>query len=56
MKEEYSIEQLQLDKFEQGRLTEKQETARNMLAEGIELDIVAKITKLSSDDLATLSQ
>ena len=35
MKEEYSIEQLQLDKFEKGRLAEKKEIARNLLAEGI---------------------
>jgi len=55
MKDEYSMEQLQQDKFEQGRLTEKQEIARNMLAEGINPTIVAKTTGISPDDLATLS-
>ncbi len=56
MKEEYNIEQLQLDKFEKGRLTEKQETARKMLAKGYDLAEIAELTGLSPDELATLSQ
>ncbi|MEK8016008.1 MAG: hypothetical protein VSS75_004005, partial [Candidatus Parabeggiatoa sp.] len=52
MKEEYSMAQLQEDKLHQRTL----EIASKMLAEGIEPVIVAKITGLSPDDLATLSQ
>jgi hypothetical protein len=56
MKEEYSLEQLQRDKFEQGRQQKALEIARNLLAEGIDPAIVAKTTKLSPKELATLSQ
>ena len=56
MKDEYSLEQVQQDKFEQGRFAEKQEIARNLLAKGIEPAIVLETTGLSFDDLATLSQ
>jgi len=49
MKDEYSMELLQEDKFEQGRLTEKKEIARKMLAEGIDSAIVSKTTGLSLD-------
>jgi predicted transposase/invertase (TIGR01784 family) len=67
MKDEYSLEQLQQDKFEQGiengiekgiekgRVSEKQEIARNLLAKGIEPMVVAETTGLSSEELATLS-
>ncbi len=54
MKEESSIEQLQQDKFRQGRFAEKQETASKMLADGLDSATVMKYTGLSSDDLATL--
>jgi predicted transposase/invertase (TIGR01784 family) len=63
MKDEYSLELLQQDKFEQGlekgiekgRVSEKQEIARNLLAKGIEPMVVAETTGLSSEELATLS-
>ena len=54
MKEESSIEQLQQDKFKQGRFAEKHETASKMLADGLDSATVMKYTGLSSDDLATL--
>jgi len=56
MKDEYSLGLLQQDKFEQGRLTEKQETARKMLTKGYELAEIAELTGLFPDELATLSQ
>ncbi|MDM8558654.1 Uma2 family endonuclease [Candidatus Parabeggiatoa sp. HSG14] len=40
--------------LQKGRLAEKQEIARNMLAAGIEPTIVSKTTGISSADLATL--
>jgi colicin import membrane protein len=47
--------QIALKEGEQkGRLTEKQEIARNLLAEGLSLTIVAKTTGLSIDELSTL--
>jgi len=49
------MEQLQQEKSEKARLAEKQEIARNLLAENIDPVIVAKTTGLSPDDLATLS-
>jgi Uma2 family endonuclease len=39
---------------QKGRLTEKQEIARNLLAEGLSPTIIAKTTGLSLDELATL--
>jgi len=56
MKEEYSIEQFQLDKFEKGQQQKALETARKMLAKGYDLTEIAELTGLSSDELATLSQ
>ncbi|MDM8568469.1 hypothetical protein QUF50_02930 [Thiotrichales bacterium HSG1] len=59
MKDEYSFGLLQLDKFEQGiekgRTSEKQETARKMLADGLDVSTVIKYTGLSSEELAILS-
>lgn len=54
MKDEYGMELLQQDKFEKGRLTEKQETARKMLADGLDSGTVMKYTGLSLDELAAL--
>jgi hypothetical protein len=69
--DEYSLEQVQLDKFEKGKTVGKKEglkegleqgqqqkaleIARSLLAEGLDPAIVAKTTGLSSDDLANLS-
>ncbi len=39
---------------QKGRLTEKQETARKMLAKGYDLAEIAELTNLSPADLATL--
>jgi predicted transposase/invertase (TIGR01784 family) len=63
MKDEYSQEQLQQDKFEKGKTIGKKEgqqqkaleTARKMLADGLDSATVMKYTGLSPDDLATLS-
>ena len=55
MKDEYGMELLQQDKFEKGRLTEKQETARKMLTKGYDLAEIAELTGLSPSELATLS-
>jgi predicted transposase/invertase (TIGR01784 family) len=55
MKDEYSMEQLQQDKFEQGRVSEKQETARKMLVKGYDLAEIAELTGFSSEELAILS-
>ncbi|OAD21925.1 hypothetical protein THIOM_002295, partial [Candidatus Thiomargarita nelsonii] len=40
--------------LQKGRLAEKQETARKMLAKGYDLAEIAELTGLSSADLATL--
>jgi len=56
MKDEYSQELLQQEKFQKVRLAEKQEIARNLLAEGIDSAIVAKTTGLSVEAIAMLSQ
>ena len=42
--------------FEKGRIAEKEEIARNMLAKGIDLAIIAEITGLSSNELATFER
>ncbi|EDN65030.1 hypothetical protein BGP_6178 [Beggiatoa sp. PS] len=67
MKDEYSLEQLQQDKFEKGKTVGKKEglkegqqqkaleIARSLLAKGIEPPIVAETTGLSPNELATLS-
>jgi predicted transposase/invertase (TIGR01784 family) len=59
MKDEYSLEQLQLNKFEEGKEEGQQqkalETARKMLADGLDSAFVMKYTELSPDELATLS-
>ncbi|RKZ44158.1 MAG: hypothetical protein DRQ41_03525 [Gammaproteobacteria bacterium] len=55
MKDEYSLGLLQQDKFEQGHKQGRLETARNLLAKGIEPMVVAETTGLSSEELATLS-
>ena len=52
MKEEYSIEQFQLDKFEKGHKQGRFETARKMLADGLDSATVMKYTDLSPFDLA----
>jgi len=56
MKEEYNIEQLQLDKFEKGHKQGRFETARKMLAKGYDLAEIAELTGLSFDELTTLFQ
>ncbi len=56
MKDEYSQELLQQEKFEKVRLAEKQETARKMLAKGYDLAEIAELTGLSVEAIATLSQ
>ena len=56
MKDEYSQELLQQEKFEKVRLAEKQETARKMLAKGLEAEFVAETTGLSVEAIAKLSQ
>ncbi|MEK8019554.1 MAG: Rpn family recombination-promoting nuclease/putative transposase [Candidatus Parabeggiatoa sp.] len=60
MKDEYSLEQLQQEKFEKGlekgQSTEKQETARKMLSKGYDLTEIAELTGLSPDELSALSQ
>jgi predicted transposase/invertase (TIGR01784 family) len=55
MKDEYSVEQLQQDKFEKGQQQKALETARKMLADGLDSATVMKYTGLSSDELARLS-
>ena len=54
MKDEYGMEQIQQEKFEKGRLAEKKETARKMLADGLDSAVIIKYTGLSPNDLATL--
>ena len=56
MKDEYGMELLQQDKFEKGRLAEKQETAQKMLAKGYDIAEIAELTGLSVDTIAKLSQ
>jgi len=56
MKDEYSQELLQQEKFEKVRLAEKQETARKMLADGLDSALIMKYTGLSAKELAKLSQ
>jgi len=51
MFDEYGQEQLQWDKYKLAKL----ETARKMLADGLDLSLVAKYTALSPDELAQLS-
>ncbi len=52
MKDEYGIEQIQQDKFEQGQQIKALEIARNLLAKGIDPATVAETTGISVDDLA----
>jgi len=56
MKDEYSQELLEQEKFEKGRLAGKQEIAGNLLAEGLDAEFVAETTGLSVDELVTLSE
>ena len=56
MKDEYSQELLQQEKFQKVRLAEKQEIARNLLAKGLEAEFVAETTGLSIEAIAKLSQ
>jgi predicted transposase/invertase (TIGR01784 family) len=56
MKDEYSLEALKKDEYEKGiekgMKKEKETNAKKMLAEGIEVSIVAKITGLSIEELS----
>ncbi|MEK8016333.1 MAG: PD-(D/E)XK nuclease family transposase [Candidatus Parabeggiatoa sp.] len=54
MKDEYGMEEIQRDKFEQGQQTKALEIARSLLAEGFDPDTVAKTTGISADDLVDL--
>jgi len=56
MKDEYSQELLQQEKFQKVRLAEKRETAKKMLADGLDSALVMKYTGLSAKELATLPQ
>ncbi|EDN66039.1 hypothetical protein BGP_3436 [Beggiatoa sp. PS] len=49
------MEQLQQNKFEQGQQQKALETARKMLADGLDSATVMKYTGLSPDDLVALS-
>ncbi len=43
------------DGLQQGQLTEKQNIARNLLAEGVELTLIAKTTSLSIAEIEALA-
>jgi len=51
MKDEYSLGLLQQDKFEQGQQQKAIETARKMLADGLDTTTVMKYTGLSHDEI-----
>ncbi len=55
MKDEYGMEELQQDKFEQGQQTKALEIARRLLAKGDEPATVTEITGISADELAAIS-
>jgi predicted transposase/invertase (TIGR01784 family) len=52
MKDEYSLEVLKKDEYEKGIEKGMEKSAQKMLAEGIELSLVAKITGLSVEELS----
>jgi predicted transposase/invertase (TIGR01784 family) len=52
MKDEYSLEVLKKDEYEKGIEKGIEKSAQKMLAEGIEVSIVAKITGLSIEELS----
>lgn len=49
-----AAEQRAITAFEDGKQKEQQETARKMLADGLDSAVIMKYTGLSPDDLATL--
>ncbi len=51
MKDEYSFELIQQDKFEKGQQQKALETASKMLAKGYDLAEIAELTGLSADEL-----
>jgi predicted transposase/invertase (TIGR01784 family) len=54
MKDEYSLEQIQQDRFEKGLQQKALETATKMLAKGYDLAEIAELTGLSIEELKNL--
>ena len=54
MKDEYSAEVLRQDKYNEGLKKGIETTAKKMLAEGLDVSLIAKFTGLSVDEIKTL--
>jgi predicted transposase/invertase (TIGR01784 family) len=51
MKDEYAIELVKQDKYEEGRQKEKRQLARQMLNQGLEVKLIAELTNLTEVEI-----